>query len=334
MKKKILLVLMAFVLLGSLVAGSWDKPAAAEKVYKWKWESFLGTAETEHSVEFAKFCEMVEENTNGQVKITLFPVGAIVKSDELMSATRDGIIEMSTISCAYGKGAIPLLGVIDGLPFSWRNGRELAEILYYFGLQELSRPAYEKYGLHLLGHHVQSSCGLGMLAKRPIRTLNDLKGLKLRSHGWFLDFWTNLGAASVAIPLSEAYTAAATGVVDAVTCDWMGHITVPGTAEAFKGKYGVLPSMIGCTGGNIVVNAKAWNSLTDDLKTTITLTWWQWAHRHWIYWHPYERATFESVKKMLEVAMAMWDKVAASDALCAKGVDIIKSYYRKIGRIK
>jgi TRAP-type C4-dicarboxylate transport system substrate-binding protein len=193
-----------------------------------------------------------------------------------------------------------------------------------------------------------------MLAKRPIRTLNDLKGLKVRSHGWFLDFWTNLGAAAVAIPLSEAYTAAATGVVDAVTCDWMGHITVPGTAEAFKGKYGVLPSMIGCTGGNIVVNAKAWKSLPDDLKTIITLTWWQWAQEHWIYWHPYERATFESVMKrlekeygiafttlpeadqtkMLEVAMTMWDKVAASDPLCAKGVDIIKSYYRKIGRIK
>jgi len=351
MKNKALLFSLVFVLLGSLVVGSWGNTAAAEKVYKWKFESFLPNAEPEHSVSLARFCKMVEENTNGRVKITLFPANAIVKVPDMMSATRDGVLEMSAWSCGYGKGAIPLLGVIDGLPMSWQNCKELAEVLYDFGLSELSRQAYTDYGVHLLGHHVQSCCGHGQLAKKPIRTLDDLQGLKLRSHGVMADFWEKLGCATLTIPLVDAYTALATGVADAATCDLTGFFIFK-WVEVLK--YGFLPGQIGCTGGHIVVNPKAWDSLPADLQTIVNLTWREWAWWHQRYFHPYMRGGPEKVKKklkkdwgvkfttlpkadqekMFKVALEMWDEEAAKDPLAAKGVAIVKDYYRKMGRIK
>lgn len=352
MKHKALLISLAFVFLNSLVVGVWAVPAAAEKVYRWKCESFLPEAEPEHSVSLARLCKMIEENTNGRVKITLFPSGAIVKSSELMSATRDGVLEMSAWSCGYGKGAIPILGVIDGLPMSWRSNREMAVILYDLGLSELSRQAYDDYGVYLLGHYVQCGCGLGMLAKKPIRTLDDLKGLKVRTHSYFVDFWRKLGASTVTMPLSELYMALATGTVDACTLGWWSQAAVFKTAEVVK--YGVLPSQIGSTGGQLVINPKVWNSLPPDLQAIVSLTFWKWAGWHERYFHPYLRSSFESAKellekdwgvtfitlpeadqaKMWEAALEIWDEVAAKDPLCAKGVDIIKDYYRKVGRLK
>lgn len=354
MKKKTLALLafLVFMLIGSLVVGNWEKPAAAEKVYTWKCESFLPESEPEHGVSFARFSKMVEENTKGRVKINLYSAGAIVKVPELMSATRDGVLEMSVWSCGYGTGAIPILGVIDGLPMSWRESTEAAVILYDLGLSELSRKAYADYGVHLLGHHVQSACGLGMLARKPIRTLNDLKGLKVRTHGYFVDFWGKLGASTVTMPLADLYMALATKTVDACTLDWWSQGKVFKTAEIVKN--GVLPSQIGCTVGHMIVNPKVWSSLPPDLQTIITLTWREWAGWHQRYFHPYLRSSFESSKRELEkdwgvkfitmpeadqakmskVAMEIWDQVAAKNPLSAQGVDLIKGYYRKVGRIK
>ena len=236
-KVKVVLVLLAFVLLGTLAPISFATAQAPAPVYKWKMQTFLPPTDPDHSINYAKFCEMVEKNTDGRVKITLFPVGAIVQAPELMSATRDGVLEVSSWSVGYGQGAIPILGIIDGLPMTFQNGRELAEILWDFGLSELSRDAYNKYGVYLLGHHPQSCCGLGLLSTKPVRTLADLKGLKIRSHGSFVEFWRRLGCGTVAAPLSEVYMALTTGVVDGVTTDWSAHII-------FKfvevGKYGVL----------------------------------------------------------------------------------------------
>jgi TRAP-type C4-dicarboxylate transport system substrate-binding protein len=317
-------------------------------------QTFLPPTDPDHSINYAKFCEMVEKNTDGRVKITLFPVGAIVQAPELMSATRDGVLEVSSWSVGYGQGAIPILGIIDGLPMTFQNGRELAEILWDFGLSELSRDAYNKYGVYLLGHHPQSCCGLGMLSTKPVRTLADLKGLKIRTHGSFVEFWRRLGCGTVAAPLSEVYLALTTGVVDGVTTDWSAHIIFKFVEVA---KYGVLPSMIGATGGHIIVNPKAWNSLPDDLKHIVSLTWRDWASWSERYFQPYLRASHggshEAVikdlkdrgikfttlspadqAKMLEIAMKMWDDTAAKDPLSAKGVDIIKNYYKKIGRLK
>ena len=146
-KGNVLLVLLVSALAGILILGSTIRSVSAQgepAVYHWKFHSYLPVAEPDHSVANAKFCEMVEKNTKGRVKMTLFPAGAIVQSPDLMNATRDGVIEMSSWDCGYGAGSVPVLGVVSGLPMSWRNQRELVEILSDFGLSELSRDAYTK----------------------------------------------------------------------------------------------------------------------------------------------------------------------------------------------
>jgi len=352
-KVNVLLFLLVSVLAGILIPGSNIRSVSAQggaAVYQWKFHSYLPVAEPDHSVANARFCEMVEKNTKGRVKMTLFPAGAIVQSPDLMNATRDGIIEMSSWDCAYGAGSVPVLGVVSGMPMSWRNQRELVEVLYDFGLSELSREAYAKYGVHLLGHNASSACGLGMISKKPIRNLNDLKGLKARVGPAFIEFWRGLGCSTVSLPLTELYMAISTGTIDAAAFDWIATSVFKVSEVA---KYAVLPSQIGCTTAHIVVSPKAWDSLPDDLKTIISLT-----HRDWAAWmeryfHPYVRGSHEKAMndlkakgvklitlseadqaKMFQVAFKMWDAAAAKDPLSAKAVDIVKGYYRKVGRIK
>jgi len=324
--------------------------AASSNVYQWKMETFLSTADSDHSVAYAKFCEIVAKNTSGQIKITLFSAGAIVATDQLLNATRDGILEMSVMGTSYTSGAIPVTGVIGDLPFSWRNVDECIDCLNNGGLSEITRPAYTNYGVQLLGHHPISEAGLGMLANKPIATLSDLKGLKVRTYGLFVDFWQTLGASTVSIPLAETYTALSTGVADAVTTDWTGQVNFK-FYEVLKD--GVLPSQASCGSAQMLVNPKAWNSLWPDLQTAMNTSFKEFSDYFTNDYYPNVKGTHEKAiqdlqdkgvtfttlsdadqETMLNAAMAIWDKAAAKDELSAQGVALIKDYYKKLGRIK
>jgi TRAP-type C4-dicarboxylate transport system substrate-binding protein len=103
---------------------------------------------------------------------------------------------------------------------------------------------------------------------KPIRRLEDLKGLKIRALGGVVPVFKALGATPVAIPLPEVYEALQRGTID-------GFTGVPYHLVAAFKFYEVTKYILNIgagiyTAGSLYMNLDVWNKLPDDIKTIIT----------------------------------------------------------------
>jgi TRAP-type C4-dicarboxylate transport system substrate-binding protein len=130
----------------------------------------------------AVFKSLVETGTNGSLKVELFPNGQLGKDNEVIQQERDGLIQ-SVISSSGGMAAhYPLVGVFD-MPFAFPNIAVAQEVIHVdspFG-QKLAADIEAKTGLKVLG--LLDSGGFFAISnsKRPIKTLADMEGLRIRT---------------------------------------------------------------------------------------------------------------------------------------------------------
>ena len=101
---------------------------------------------------------------------------------------------------------------------------------------------------------------------KPIRTLDDVKGLRIRSPGGHqTNYIKALGAEPVFMPLGDVYLSMQTGTID-------GLVTCPPLVLAFKlfevAKQGTLATF-GCVTEGVIMNQKSWDNTPDDLKPII-----------------------------------------------------------------
>ena len=163
----------------------------------------------------AVFKSMVEAESNGDLKVTVFPAGQLGNERETMEQVKLGIIQ-SYIASAGGMAAFyPLYSIVD-IPFAIPN-YDIAWKVYDgpFG-DHLAKEIEEKAGFKVLGYG--EAGGFFQLSNniRPIRTVGDMKGLKMRT--MTLPSHQNLmkayGAAATPVAWAEVYTGLQTGVVD------------------------------------------------------------------------------------------------------------------------
>ncbi len=316
------------------------------KVHNWKFQQCLPPPSTATKVN-PRLIEMIEKNSKGQIKIKEYQLGAIVGQKALLDACATGVLEMVVTDGGWWAGTIPVAGVETGLPFSYEDSRQLLEIMWDYGLEELVRKEYAKRGVYLLTDFPVGGGGFGVTLSKPVKTLADFKGLKIRGFGPYLEFIKRIGASPVTMPLPETYMALTTGTVDGVITAWEGQ-------KSFKFfepcKYGILPSWIGVGCQNILINKRKWDSLPPNLQATIRLTakdWASWVQR-W-YEPRYMSGKIEELKKlgvefitlpeadqakMLAISEKIWDDIAKRDSATSEGVKILRNYFKEIGRIK
>jgi TRAP-type mannitol/chloroaromatic compound transport system substrate-binding protein len=152
------------------------------------------------------------------------------------------------------------------LPGGWENPRQAQEWLEYGGGKELVRELYAKFNAHFVTGIWYGAESL--VSKKPLRTLADFKGLKIRAPvGMGQDIFTILGAAPVNLPGSEVYTSLERGVVDA--SDW-GTLSMNQDLGYHKlAKYPSYPGFHSMPMGDVAVNMKRWNALPGDLKLIV-----------------------------------------------------------------
>ena len=124
----------------------------------------------------------IESYTEGRVKVEQYFSGELVPSGELFDSAGKDVIQMVYCTPAYLAGKLPgLADVESGIPLAWRSALELFDGFWNYGLLELCTEEYAKQDVHyytpLYATHV------GLFSKVPIYTLDDLKGLKIRSVG-------------------------------------------------------------------------------------------------------------------------------------------------------
>ncbi|HET9645089.1 MAG TPA: TRAP transporter substrate-binding protein [Burkholderiaceae bacterium] len=174
--------------------------------------AFVITGDNPQTRSAAFFKAEVERLSGGKMKVELYPGAQLGPDLQVLSALRAGVIEATATSSLLGT-IDPAFNVYD-IPFLFRDFRELYAVSDGEAGRRL-REIAERNGLIILNTHSGAWRNLTNRV-RPVVSLRDLKGLKLRTlqNSVFIDFWRALGANPVAIPFPELYTALEQGTVD------------------------------------------------------------------------------------------------------------------------
>lgn len=223
--------------------------------------SIFFPAPHKNTVLATEWAQEIEKRTNGAVKITMFPGGTLTPADKCYDGVVKGISDIGFSVLAYTRGKFPLTEVSD-LPLGIKSGavatRAINEYYKKFKPSEFD----EVKVMYLHGH------GPGILhTKKPVNTLDDLKGMKIRCTGMAAKIVTALGGVPVAMPMGETYDALSRGVVDGSMAPqeslqgWKWGEVVKYTIENFGSSYS--------TGFFVVMNKDKWNSLPPDVQKVI-----------------------------------------------------------------
>ena len=192
--------------------------ASVEQNYRWKmvttWpKNFPGLGTSPE-----KFAKMVDEMTDGQLKIKVYGAGELVPALEVFDAVSQGSVELGHGASYYWKGKVPAAQFFTSIPFGL-NAQEMNGWLHYGGGMALWQEAYEPFNIVPLAG---GNTGVQMAGwfNKEINSVADLTGLKMRIPGLGGEVLTRLGGTAVNIPGGELYTALQTGVIDAT--EWVG----------------------------------------------------------------------------------------------------------------
>lgn len=209
------------------------------------------------------FAELVEEKTNGEIAINVFPAGQIGSDESLGQDLARGNLELAFLNQGSMSGMDQLLD-FHYLPFIVSNYAQADEL--YFGegiIPQTMRETLAKYGIIALGWYELGFRGLSN-SQRPVRTPADVQGLRLRVPGSraIMGFFDAVGAQTVTIAMPELYTALKQGTVDGqdngllITYDNRLHET---------NQYFTRLNHIYAT-GTIAMSEITWDSLSDEHK--------------------------------------------------------------------
>jgi TRAP-type C4-dicarboxylate transport system substrate-binding protein len=183
-------------------------PAAAGPI-KLNYANFP-PAPTFPSVQMERWADEVEKRTGGKVEVQTYPGGTLLGAKNMLDGVIAGQADIGCLVLAYQPGRFPLLSAVDlpvGFPSSLVASRTMWDLFKKYNPKELA----EVKVLTLF-----TSPPSNIMAKDPIRTLEDLKGYELRSTGGGAPALKLLGATPVAMPMSEAPEALQKGVVKGI----------------------------------------------------------------------------------------------------------------------
>lgn len=215
MKRSSLLFAAALLLLSLATVPFAPVPAEAGKVIKIHNLNKDDPFDNPTGAMVTVFKSLMEAGTNGEILVQSFPNGQLGKDNEVVSQVKAGVIQSGIHSVGGFASIYPMMGVID-VPFAFPNiSATYAVFDGPFGAR-LAADIEQKTGMKVLGFGDSGGFFHFTNSKRPIKTIEDMKGLKIRTMG--LDthkaIVSALGGQPSVIPWAEVYTALQTGVAD------------------------------------------------------------------------------------------------------------------------
>ncbi len=218
----------------------------------------------------------IEKRTGGEVKITVFPGGTLTKPNQAYDGTVKGISDIAMSAFAYTRGRFPVIEALD-LPVGYTSGLQATRVANAFYQSEKPEELNDVKVLYLHAH------GPGLLhTRKPVASLEDLKGMKIRSTGLSAKVVEALGGVPVAKPQNETYENLQKGVVEGTF----------GPIEVLKGwrQAEVIKSTTECdvvgytTAMFVVMNRGKWNALSDAHKAVLEAVSNEWIDVHGRRW--------------------------------------------------
>lgn len=260
MRKRFVLLAMVLFLVIFLAMGR-SSYAQAVKPIELKLSHWMSPLHNLHVGVFTPFAKELEEQTKGRVKITIYGGEALGKAKDQYDSAVNGITDIALFIQGYTAGRFPLTQVIElpiDVPSAKVGSRVIWELYGKYLKQEYPGVKLLTLWTHEPGHVHMS--------KKPVKTLEDIKGLRLRSPGPIQTALVReLGASPLTMPVPELYDALNRGMADGTV---IGFSAVKDFKLYEVLKYHTISNLYVMTMG-LAMNLKSWNSLPPDIQKTM-----------------------------------------------------------------
>jgi TRAP-type C4-dicarboxylate transport system substrate-binding protein len=206
---------------------------------------------------------MLEERTGGRVKGVIYPMEMLGKMRDFIDMTMAGTVDISSANISGYAGRFPLHSFY-ALPFLIPNGKVGSRVMWEMFEKDESLKA-EFREVKVLWLYALPSTQL-FTSKKPVRNLEDLKGLKIRVIGGETPAaFKALGATPVVISPTDAYVALERGTVDGAVGGWSA-LTLFKFSEVTK--Y-FTEANLWSSEFFVIMNKKRWESFSPDIQKII-----------------------------------------------------------------
>ncbi len=231
----------------------------------WKGQSVFGlsTPLGKHTIVLWK--KYVEEMSGGRMKITLHEPGEIVPPNKIFQAVAGGMLDFGANTPAWQKGKYPAGDLFYTLPGGILAFNDLILWLYGGGGKELEQ---EMYGDKVIVFPLGLTPPEEIWSKKPIKTLADFKGLKIRAAGLSMDLFEKLGASVVLLTGGEVLPSLQRGLIDATEFLDPSYDYTMGLHEVCKYRLGP-PIHMSNNIFQLLVKPASWKALPADLKAIV-----------------------------------------------------------------
>jgi len=214
----------------------------------------------------ARLAEMITQASGGRLSIKVFGAGELASAFEVFDLVSRGTAQMGHSASYYWKGKLPAAPFFSAMPFGL-NAQEMNGWLYAGGGLELWR---ELYAPSNLVPFPAGNTGVQMAGwfRKPLASLADLQGLKMRIPGLGGEVMSRVGVTPVNMPGGEIFSSLQSGAIDAA--EWVGPYNDLAFGLHRVAKYCYYPgwqepgSALEC-----MVNKPAFDALPDDLKQIV-----------------------------------------------------------------
>ncbi len=191
-------------------------PAAAQE-FTLKVHHFLPPTSTAHVKLITPWCDRLEQQSHGRLKCQIYPAMQLGgTAPQLFDQVKDGVVDVAWTVTGYTPGRFPKTEVFE-LPFMMTDPEGTGHAMWDYVQQH---SADEFKDVHPLAIHPHGG-GVFHIVKRPIHTLADFKGLKLRAPTRLTNrLLAAFGATPVGMPIPQVPEALSKGVIDGALMPW------------------------------------------------------------------------------------------------------------------
>ena len=232
------------------------------------------------------FAKRIAEITDNKFQIQVFAAGELVPGLQVLDAVQNGTVEMGNTALYYYWGKDPAFTFGTALPFG-PNARLNQGWYLLGGGQQVLNEFYKSYNVTsvLAGN---TNCQMGGWFRKEIKSVDDLKGLKMRIGGFAGTIVAKLGLVPQQLAAGDIYPALEKGTLDA--CEWVGPYDDEKLGFYKVAKYYYYPGWWeGCGQAHNIINLPKWNELPKNYQAAILTASgdaWEWVIGRYDYNNP------------------------------------------------
>ncbi len=319
---------------GAAAGGEKKAGAAAEPKIRWRLQTYAGPVLAKYVCTNA--IEEFNIAANNEMKIDVYTADELVPQGELFQAVQKGTVDAAQSDDDSMASPADVAVFAAYFPLATRFGIDVDALFEHYGLGDIWRESYAE--IKDVTYLASGSWDpVNFVTTKPVRSLKDLKGLRVYSFPTGGKFVTRFGVVPMSIPYEDVEMSLQTGILDGIF--WCGYTETATVGWQEVTKYFLTNPFCGGGSGSWFVNTKAWEKIPPHLQALykLAIDKSNYYRLHWYWWGEanyrvkegkLQLTTFsEADMKVVEAeAQKFWEEYASRSPRCARVVAMLKQY--------